>query len=364
MIKTLKELNRDIHLYDDTATEEIIEHILEEKKDPIINFVMILSFLVVFLMLLKPVLEIFEFPANKFINVFLGIILQALPFLTIGVLLSSLIQVFVPQGLIERRFPKSLGLGVIVAIVGGFLLPVCDCASIPIFKSLVNKGVPLPVAVTFMTVSPVINPVVILSTYYAFGGNIKFVLTRVILGIIVATLIGVVFSFGKHQKSIFKSSLEATLSCSCGCMDEVESTNGLMGKMSLFFRHSQTEFYNVARYLMIATFISSLIQIVGIDQFQGTTSGVGLVFSIFFMMGMAFFLSLCSSSDAIIARSLLNQFPIGAIMGFLVFGPMLDLKNVIMLASSVNKFFIVKFSMLVTTISFLVVFILSSLGGI
>ncbi|GAB6106594.1 permease [Fusibacter bizertensis] len=362
--KTLRDLNPDLQLYDDTAMSEIIDHIIEVKKEPIANFLMLLTFIVVFSILLKPILEIFDFPVNKFINVFLGIILQALPFLTIGVLLSSLIQVFVPQELIERRFPKSLGLGFIVAIVGGFLLPVCDCASIPIFKSLVKKGVPLPVAVTFMTVSPVINPVVILSTYYAFGGNMKFVMTRVILGIIVATLIGTLFSVGKHQKRIFKSSTETRLLCSCGCMDEAELIDGFKGKLRLFFRHAQTEFYNVAKYLMIATFISSLIQIIGMDQFIGANSGVGLAISILIMMGMAFFLSLCSSSDAIIARSLINQFPTGAIMGFLVFGPMLDLKNVIMLSSSVKKSFIIKFSVLTMTISFLVVFILSMVGGI
>jgi uncharacterized membrane protein YraQ (UPF0718 family) len=80
---------------------------------------------------------------NTVINVFLGIILQAVPFLLIGVLLSSAIQIFIPKEWIERRFPKSIGLGMVVAILGGFCLPVCDCTSIPVFRSLVKKGIPL-----------------------------------------------------------------------------------------------------------------------------------------------------------------------------------------------------------------------------
>lgn len=45
------------------------------------------------------------------------------------------------------------------------------------------------------------------------------------------------------------------------------------------------------------------------------------------MMVMAFGLSLCSSSDAVITRSFAAQLPMGAIMGFLVFGPMMDIKT-------------------------------------
>lgn len=82
----------------------------------------------------------------------------------------------------------------LVAILGGFCLPVCDCASIPIFRSLVKKGISLPVAITFMTATPVINPVVILSTYYAFNNNMTTVIGRICFGIIAAVIIGLVFA--------------------------------------------------------------------------------------------------------------------------------------------------------------------------
>ena len=90
------------------------------------------------------------------------------PFLFIGVLLSSFIQVFLSEKVIQRWFPKNALLGMLFALVCGFCLPVCDCATIPMFKSLIKKGVPTSSAVVFMVATPVINPVVILSTYYAF----------------------------------------------------------------------------------------------------------------------------------------------------------------------------------------------------
>ncbi len=297
-------------------------------------------------------------------HVFLGIILQALPFLLIGVLLSSVIQVFIPKEVIERRFPQSLGKGMLVAILAGFCLPVCDCASIPIFRSLVKKGVPLPVAITFLTVTPVINPVVILSTYYAFNGNMNIVIGRVSLGIIAAVLIGLIFVGRPPKGPVLSGGALDRLMCSCGCYEDLESMTSFTDRAGLFIRHSQAEFFDVGKYLVIGTFISSLFQSMGTGIFTSAQSGAGLAVSIIIMMIMAFALSLCSSSDAMVARSFANQFPMGAIMGFLVFGPMMDIKNVMMLSSGFSRRFIAKLLFTAFIVCFAVVFLLTYGGGI
>ena len=132
---------------------------------------------------------------ERYISIFLGVFLQAAPFLAVGVLLSSLIQVYLKPDWIQRRFPRKILAGQLFAVLAGFCLPVCDCASIPVFKGLVKKGVPMPAAVTFMLVSPVINPVVILSTWYAFNGNYKIIAARCGLGILCAALCGLTYLF-------------------------------------------------------------------------------------------------------------------------------------------------------------------------
>ncbi len=123
-----------------------------------------------------------------------------MPFLVIGVLLSSAIQVYVSADWIRSKFPKNVVFGQLFAIVAGFCLPVCDCASIPVFKGLVKKGVPLSAAVTFMLVSPVINPVVILSTWYAFNGNLRIIAARCGLGVLCAVLTGLTYLISPPQK--------------------------------------------------------------------------------------------------------------------------------------------------------------------
>ena len=91
--------------------------------------------------------------------------------------------------LIARVFPTNPVASVFAALVAAFLLPVCDCSAVPIFRSLLRKGVPLSAATTLMLASPAINPLVIASTYYAFG-SWSLVVGRIGLSIIVALTVG------------------------------------------------------------------------------------------------------------------------------------------------------------------------------
>ena len=303
------------------------------------------------------VFDITQTPINTTINIFLGIILQAVPFLLIGVIISSFLQVFVSNEAIERRFPKRLGLGMLVAVLAGVCLPVCDCASIPIFRSLIRKGVPTPVAITFMTATPVINPVVMLSTYYAFNGSLRIVAARMGLGIISAVLIVLYFALRPSRGRVIAGGIDV-LMCNCGCYEGVRSVTTLSGKLGLLLRHSQAEFFNVGKYLMIGAFIASFFQTIVTKAFA-VQSSTDFAASLFVMMIMAFLLSLCSSSDAIVARSFASRFPLASIMGFLVFGPMMDIKNVIMLSNGFSKVFIARLFTVVFIVCFLVVFLLA-----
>jgi uncharacterized membrane protein YraQ (UPF0718 family) len=357
--RMVRGINPGVRVFDIKRYGNIYRQVYRKRSSPVNAFcVGILLFITIYLLAFQ-ILNLSQSPMNTIINVFLGIMLQAVPFLLIGVLISSVIQVFISQDAIERRFPKQLGRGMLAAILGGFCLPVCDCASIPIFRSLVRKGIPMPVAVTFMTAAPVINPVVMLSTYYAFNGSLQIVAARVGLGILSAVLIGLCFSIWPSRGSVLSNGLDG-LMCSCGCYEGAESVTTLKGKFGLFFRHSQAEFFNVGKYLLIGAFVASIFQVVITKAFS-IQKGSDFAVSLFIMMGMAFLLSLCSSSDAVIARSFASRFPLGAVMGFLVFGPMMDIKNAIMLSGGFSKRFIGKLIAVVFAVCFLVVFFLARL---
>jgi hypothetical protein len=72
--------------------------------------------------------------------VFVAVLVQALPFLVLGVALSAAIAVFVPASFFARALPARASLAVPVAGVAGAVLPGCECASVPVAGALVRRG--------------------------------------------------------------------------------------------------------------------------------------------------------------------------------------------------------------------------------
>jgi uncharacterized membrane protein YraQ (UPF0718 family) len=360
--RLIRTINPGIRIRDAQSYEDVYRDLFKKKRPRLAVFLLSTALLVLLYLSAKPLLEAAGAPINKAVNVFLGITLQAVPFLLIGVHISSAIEIFVDRAAIERRFPKTIGAGMAAAVIAGFCLPVCDCASIPIFRSLLRKGTPVSAAVTFLMSAPVINPVVILSTYYAFGGNIRIVMGRVLLGIVSAAVIGLFFAVRKEEHPILKGGAFERISCSCGCFEDARQVS-FRGKLGLFFRHAQAEFFSAGRYLIAGVFISSILQAAGAGASPFARSGAGLAVSMAVMMATGFVLSLCSSSDAVVARSFAGQFPPGAIMAFLVFGPMMDIKNFMMLSYGFTRSFIIRLSAVAFLVSFFVVFAFSSTVG-
>jgi uncharacterized membrane protein YraQ (UPF0718 family) len=363
MRRLLGTVNPGIPVYRDERLAEIQKAVFRRRENPFSTFFLLVVLMTLVYLAGSMLFTQMRVDINTIVNVFLGIILQAVPFLLIGVLLSSLIQTYISSALVERYFPKSLGLGMLAAVVGGFCLPVCDCASIPIFRTLVRKGVPLPAAIAFMTASPVINPVVIWSTYYAFGGDLSIVGARTGLGLISAVVIGLSFALRTPKEQVLSGGAWNRLTCSCGCYDDPGSVTGARAKFELFIRHAQAEFFDVGKYLILGTLVSSVFQAAGTGLFSRAQGGAGLVLSTVVMMVMAFVLSLCSSSDAVVGRSFASQFPMGAIMGFLVFGPMMDIKNAMMLSAGFSKKFIARLSAAAFAVCLTVVSVYCAWGG-
>ncbi|MHC4561071.1 MAG: permease, partial [Planctomycetota bacterium] len=113
-----------------------------------------------------------------------------MPFLVIGALFSATIEVFVSTERLLRCIPKSLVGGLVLGIGAGFVLPTCECGVVPIVRRLMHKGVPPFIAIAYMLAAPIVNPVVLASTYLAFRGSLTMVLARIVLAAVVATALG------------------------------------------------------------------------------------------------------------------------------------------------------------------------------
>jgi len=74
---------------------------------------------------------------------FQGLLLEAVPFLLIGVLIASLARWFSPGGAWLRRLPAHPIAGPLSGAALGFALPACECGNVPVARRLLAGGAPL-----------------------------------------------------------------------------------------------------------------------------------------------------------------------------------------------------------------------------
>ncbi len=292
-----------------------------------------------------------------FVTVFISILVQAAPFILLGVVVSSIIQTFVNEQTISRLFPRNGLAGMLAGILLGAAFPVCDCAVVPVASRLIRKGVPISAAISFMLASPIVNPVVIAATYYAFPNDHRVVFWRVGLGILVSLLVGTVFLLRPEQRSGILLDQIKESNCSCGYCSRDNQKSGLLNKISYVFAHSGFEFVQTTKYLIIGAFLSTFMQF---NISQDTLISFGKsqsILPLLVMMGAAFVLSICSTSDAFIARTFVGKFSMTPIMGFLVLGPMIDVKNMMMLFGNFRPRFVAKLIGSLLLIAFVLLYV-------
>lgn len=294
----------------------------------------------------------FELPPSvlNLNTIFLSILIEALPFVLIGVLIAGVIQIFVTEDHIQKVIPKNRVLAVIMSCVVGALFPACECGIVPIIRRLVSKGVPIYAAIGFMVTGPLINPIVIASTYMAFGNDFKIAGLRMVLGFIIAIIIAFAVSFLFRGNQLKESN---TIE-----LPVVTTKPTFMNRVWSMLTHSIDEFFDMGKYLIFGAFLAAFVQTY-IPARSLLEAGDGVVSSLLVMMGLAYILSLCSEADAFIGASFSSIFPTTSILGFLIFGPMIDLKNTLMMASVFRFKFVMGVLALVTSIVFFVLLLVN-----
>ncbi len=292
-----------------------------------------------------------------------SILLEAMPFVILGTIISSVIQLYVTQETILKVLPKNKFLRLIFASCIGLIFPVCECAIIPITRGLVKKGMPVGAAFAFMIATPIVNPVVLLSTYNAFPSMPQMVLYRGLFGFIGAILIGALVEIFSKKDILKEQGHEGDVSCSHGCHhchDNHIISNQREGKTRFtkaketvkdILAHTNEEIKSVGAYLIFGAIIAAVIQMF-VPKDLLVSIGTGRISSTFTMMSMAFVLSLCSEADAFIASTFMIRFASASVLTFLITGPMIDIKNTLMLLGSFKKRFVIKLILTILIVCF------------
>ncbi|WAW14875.1 permease [Peptostreptococcus equinus] len=359
----LKSINKSSKIYLKSEFDEhdrnlIINNNISLSDKQIIKFALGFIFINFFVMFCQVFFnEFYNNKVERILAIFLSILIQILPFLILGVIISSLIQMLIPKEKFDKIFEKTSVKSMLFAMFAGLFFPVCDCTMVPIASSIVKKGYSIPVAITFLLAAPAINPIVILSTYYAFPNQPMFVFYRIGFGICIAVFAGIItILLARDKEEVVKDYINKYTLTESSISYNYRSDVGKLEAISL---HTKNELYKIGFYVVIGAFISASIQVF-VPKYVFISLNQINYLSVLSMIFAAFFISVCSNSNAFVARSFYNLMPSNAILAFLVMGPMLDITNVSLMLATFNKKFIFKMILFLTIVS-LVIF--SSVGG-
>lgn len=270
---------------------------------------------------------------SNFSAVFLGIFIEAAPFLLLGTLASGMVEVFVDREDLARWLPRGALRGALAGSLLGMFFPVCECGVVPFARRLMQKGLPVPVGVAVLLAAPVMNPIVIASTLAAFGPGIVF-WGRLGLTLLIATTTGWIFSLQADSRNLLRDArdrgdLPAPVLDAEGAPVFVESTPPLGQRIRQVLVIAADEFFEMGRFLIFGALLAALMQTV-MRQSDLFAVGQGPVLSVVALTALAVLLSICSTVDSFIALAFSGTFTSGAILAFLVYGPMVDIKSTLL----------------------------------
>jgi hypothetical protein len=300
---------------------------------------------------------------NSAFTLFLSLLVEAFPFLLLGVLFSGLLLFFVDERKLVKLMPRNPLLGAFAGSCFGFLFPVCECGNIPVARRLLMQGVPSPVAIGFLLAAPTINPIVIWATWTAFRDQPEMVFLRVAFSLAIATIIGWVFSAQADLRPLLQPNVARSIpqprkpssrqaadtspllqsgtfflgQGEQGVIDAAELQASILAagttgkpftyKLGLFLENTVLELRELGSVLVLGSAVAALIQVF-VPREIILSLGQGPVTSILAMMLLAAVVSICSTVDSFFALSFASTFTTGSLLAFLVFGPMIDLKGV------------------------------------
>jgi len=262
-------------------------------------------------------------------TVFVSVVVQATPFLVLGVLVSGAVGVALTPERLHRLLPRNRAAAVCVAGLGGVALPGCECGSVPVARRLLDSGVPRAAALSFLLAAPAVNPVVVAATLVAFPGLPQVALARFAASLLTALVVGWTWiALGREEWVLERAAAHVH--------EHGDHEHGASGSRLLRFAGiARGDLLTSASYLALGAAVVAAVHVL---VPAGWAEGIGghLVTAVLVAAVLAVVLSLCSEADAFVA-SAMTLLPLLPRLVFLVVGPVVDLKLVVLYAGVLGR---------------------------
>lgn len=348
---------------------------------------------------------------NNGITLFFSLLVEAMPFLLLGVIFSSVLLLFVDEQKLLTLIPRNALLAALAGGLIGFLFPVCECGNIPVARRLMMKGAPTALAIGFLLAAPTVNPIVFWATWIAFRDQPEIVFLRVGFTLIVAMTIALIFSTQADMRPFLQDNLARMMADPTPAPSGQPVSNGtadgqaasdeeispllksgtflmqapgqvlqldappaqvlaqvtgapppLRVRLRMMVDNMVLEMRELGAVLILGSAIAAFVQ-VAIPRDVILSLGQGPVTSIVAMMALAWVVSICSTVDSFFALSFASVFTSGSLLAFLVFGPMIDLKNISLLLTVFKGRAIIYLFVLAAQIVFLLTLVMNLYVG-
>lgn len=276
---------------------------------------------------------------QDFITLSLGVIIEALPFVMLGLFFSIIVRLWLPHDWLLKYLPKQPFLRRALISLLGVFMPVCECGNVPLARGLLAKGLTPAESLTFLLAAPILNPVTIITTQQAFSDDNTVLIARILGGFLIANLIGWIYS-STRQDAMLRPEFIAI------CKEKKDNSNKLVDALH-FFKH---ETRSMMPALVIGAMVAGFIQVV-VPRETILLLGNSPAWSVLVMAVLAFVVSICSSVDAFFALAFRGSFTSGSLVSFLTFGPMIDVKMLSLMRTTYRRNILLQVSVLVFLMS-------------
>ena len=272
---------------------------------------------------------------QDWITLSLSVMIEALPFVMLGICIAIIVQVWLPAERLLTYLPQQPLLRRACLSLLGIALPVCECGNVPLARGLLAKGLTPSESLVFLLAAPVLNPVTIITTQQAFAGDMTILWARVLGGFAIANLVGWVYARCPAEEL-----LTNTFVASCQA-DHVQQSKRV-ASLAIFRREVQA----MLPALVVGAGLAGLVQVL-VSREILVSLGSQPVWSVIAMVALAFIVSICSNVDAFFALAFRQTFMTGALVSFLTFGPMIDIKMLSLLRTTYRPSVLLQVSALV-----------------
>jgi hypothetical protein len=291
---------------------------------------------------------------KDFLLLFSSILWEAMPFIVLGAVIAGILEEFLPQQAITKLLPKSVLPAVMIGAVLGLVFPMCECGIVVVMRRLLRKGLPLSCCIAYMLAGPIINVVVMFSTWVAFRDHKigpEMVGLRVALAFLVAVITGLVvqMQYRKYGNALLtpisaprdvptpvasrpvtdQSANDPAAAANDPTQPTTPPRRTVMQRLGNISGTALHDFVDITVFLILGAVLAAIAkQQIGAERIDNFSREQPIL-AIPAMMLMAALMCLCSEADAFVAASFTNMH-VSAKLAFLVLGPMLDLKLILM----------------------------------